>query len=86
MPGIVDFHLFYFGEEQQEISRRVLFVEFMFFEQVQDDIMPTPDVMSSSSCDYNLILRIYMIAKINKKIQMLAFVFFFIYLCNYVNT
>jgi len=35
--------------------------------------------MTSFSCDYLLILRIYVIAKIFKKIQMQAFVSFFTY-------
>ena len=39
--------------------------------------MPIQDVMTFYSCDYDLILRIYVIAKINKKIQMQAFVQFF---------
>ena len=39
--------------------------------------MPISDVMTSFLCDYLLILRIYVIAKIYKKIQMQAFVSFF---------
>ena len=42
--------------------------------------MPIQDVMISSSRDYDLILRIYVIAKIGINIQMKAFVQFFLIL------